>query len=82
VALRPPVARGLPFREPLLEHKMYAALHADVKKKRHLHTDPPRQPANLTMPYQTTTGCGWSTILKQVALGCDHLIMLYQNCGT
>jgi hypothetical protein len=29
--------------------------------------------------YQMTTGCCSSTISKQVALGCDHLIMLYQN---
>ena len=29
--------------------------------------------------YQIVTGCCPSTILKQVALGCDHLIMLNQN---
>lgn len=29
--------------------------------------------------YQMMTGCCWLTILKQAALGCDHLIMLYQN---
>ncbi len=44
-----------------------------------------RDPAELLwrfpLRYQITTGVVVSTMVKQLAVGCDQWIMLYQNCA-